>query len=172
MALGAKYRQEGMSNSHRFGAYFENRKRAVIAANGCSYEESLITKFPKSTAAYILGQAEANRTCSRYASSPSAEETYMKSSVDRQMKMRACNGVYSMACTEGTYKGQAELARVMGLSTEFRMNQTSQLEKERAKFESKKYALAQYSNGCSYEEELFVTYPAAAASMRPSSYGY
>jgi len=173
LALAADFRRRARPVAARFGDYFETRKRAVIAAHGCSYEEKLVSNYPTSAATYVLGQSEANRTCIRYAQNSSPEEEFMSYSIDMQQKMRACpNGVYTSACAEAGVKGQAETARVLALTRDFRLNQASTVEKERAKFESKKYALAQFGHGCSYEEDMFAKYPGAAASMRPSSYGY
>jgi len=170
----AKFRLGLRSASEKFGDFFETRKRGVIAAHGCSYEEGLVTKFPKSAATFILGQAEANRTCIRYATADSLAEEYMRNSINMQMRRRSCSsGVYNVSCTEGVTKGQAETARELAGTTEFRMQHASVVSKERAKFESRKYALSQYGHLCSYEEDLFSKFPASVgAAMRPATTGF
>uniref|UniRef100_A0A7S0ZID6 R-phycoerythrin gamma chain, chloroplastic n=1 Tax=Timspurckia oligopyrenoides TaxID=708627 RepID=A0A7S0ZID6_9RHOD len=173
MALSAAFRSKQKSPGQKAFEKFEMRKMAVIAAAGCDHEEKMFLKYPKLAKAYVLGSAEAMRTCQRYAVPETIAEEYMAAALDKVNKMRgAPNGVYSSSCVEGNAKGQAEQARVAALATAYRsaMKSTSQFEAE--KFASSKYARDMFAHGCNHEEKIFNKYPAVAAGMRSVSYGY
>mmetsp|Transcript_17086 Transcript_17086/g.37159 ORF Transcript_17086/g.37159 Transcript_17086/m.37159 type:complete len:278 (-) Transcript_17086:450-1283(-) len=172
-ALSKQFRMNQRSAFSKAHDRFENRKQALIAAHGCSAEEKLLVSNPKLAAAYVLGQTEAMRTCSRYYVPESIAEEYMAAAVDKQMKMRGVpGGVYSLSCAEGTAKGQAEAARVAALGTAFRTAQVSESTKAAARYDSAAYGRNHFGHGCEHEEMEFNTYPACAAAMRSSAYGY
>eukprot|EP00182_Erythrolobus_australicus_P003604 CAMPEP_0185841454 /NCGR_PEP_ID=MMETSP1353-20130828/17903_1 /TAXON_ID=1077150 /ORGANISM="Erythrolobus australicus, Strain CCMP3124" /LENGTH=296 /DNA_ID=CAMNT_0028540929 /DNA_START=152 /DNA_END=1042 /DNA_ORIENTATION=+ len=174
MALSAAFRLKQRSPAAKAHALFENRRRAIIASeHECHYEESLFVRYPKLAAAFVLGKAEAMRTCSRYVQPETVEEEYMAAAVDKQMKMRgARGGVYSSSCVEGNQKGQAEQARVHGLAAAFRAAQKSPAQKSGERYAAAKYGRLQFAHGCEHEEQEFNKYPACAAAMRSTAYGY
>mmetsp|Transcript_10797 Transcript_10797/g.28897 ORF Transcript_10797/g.28897 Transcript_10797/m.28897 type:complete len:285 (-) Transcript_10797:849-1703(-) len=172
-ALSRQFRLKQRSPAAKAHALFENRKQALIAAHNCSAEEKLFVSYPKLAAAYVLGKAEAMRTCSRYVVPDSVAEEYMAAAVDKQMKMRgARGGVYSSSCVEGNQKGQAEQARVHGLAAAFRAAQKSPAQKSGERYAAAKYGRLQFAHGCEHEEQEFNKYPACAAAMRSTAYGY
>ncbi|KAA8495886.1 R-phycoerythrin gamma chain, chloroplastic [Porphyridium purpureum] len=173
MAVSAAFRAKQASPAAKARALFENRRHAIIASHECQHEEDLFVRFPKLSAAYMMGKTEAMRTCSRYVVPDSLEEEYMAASVDRQMKERACpGGVYASSCVEGNAKGQAEQARVAALATAFRSAQKSASKTTAERYSSAAYGRDHFAHGCSYEESVFNTYPATAAAMRSKSYNY
>lgn len=149
--------------------FYEMRQAALSATHGCSHEEARVLAYPKMAAAYVLGQAEANKACSRYFEATTPTEIAMKRSVDN-LYMKAVNpgGVFATACTDGQTKYEAYLMQVRGKSTEFRAKQYSAAQKAAMRFASTKQALTQKGHDCSYEETIFCKYPIVAASMRPS----
>ncbi|KAA8495887.1 R-phycoerythrin gamma chain, chloroplastic [Porphyridium purpureum] len=172
-ALSRQFRIKQRSAFSKAHDLFEFRKHAIIAAAGCSYEEKMVTRFPKLAAAMVLGQTEMMRTCSRYVVPESVEEEYMAASVDKQMKRRgAPGGVYSLSCAEGVAKGQAEIARVSALGAAYRAASKSASAVTAERYNSMAYGRVHFAHGCSYEEQQFNKYPAAAAAMRSDSYGY
>ena len=173
LALSAQFRMKQRSTAQKFGDFCETRRKAMIAANGCNYEENLITKYPISARAFVIGGSEAKGVCVRYARGSTAAEEYMTSSVDKQMKFKAVpRGVYDVLCNDGNAKDVAEYKRVQSLAVRYRSNQLSKVVKEGVKFESAKYARDFFGHGCDYEEKMFNKYPAVAASMRPSTARY
>lgn len=172
-ALSAQFRMKQRSVKQKFGDYTETRRKAIIAAMGCSYEEKLVDKYPAAARAVVMGSSEAKGTCVRYAMPSSPVEKYMAASVDKQYKFRAVPyGVYDVLCSDGNAKNVAEYKRVFSLSTRFRAMQMSKQAKEQAKFDSAKYARDYYGHGCTYEEKIFNQHPAVAASMRPDTARY
>nr|ATG31134.1 LR gamma8 [Griffithsia pacifica]5Y6P_hY Chain hY, LR_gamma8 [Griffithsia pacifica]5Y6P_hZ Chain hZ, LR_gamma8 [Griffithsia pacifica]5Y6P_ly Chain ly, LR_gamma8 [Griffithsia pacifica]5Y6P_lz Chain lz, LR_gamma8 [Griffithsia pacifica] len=172
-ALSAAFRMKQRSSAQKFGDFCESRRMAVIGAHGCSYEESLLTKFPAAARAYTTASSEAKGNCVRYADGTSPAETYMAACVDKQMKFRSVPmGVYDVLCSDGNTKGVAEYKRVSAMSVRFRSNQMSTLYKMQAKYNNAAYARNYFGHGCSYEENLFNKYPAVSASMRPSTARY
>lgn len=170
LSLSASFRMTQRSVSQKFADYTETRRKAIIGAHGCSYEENLLTTFPSSARSYILAGAEAKSSCSRYATESSTEETYMAASVTKQyMMQKTPNGIYGLNCSDGNQKGLAEYKRVQALAAQFRAGQQPLLAQERIKFDSRKYARDYYGHLCSYEEKLFNKYPMVSASMRPST---
>lgn len=170
--LGARFRMNQVSQVEKERMKFENRKQAITSAHGCEYEEKLFSKYPKSTAMYNLKKAEAALTCGRYAVPNTLEESYMAQSVDMQMKKRAVPyGEYTTKCSDGTTKDQAEAGRVAGMATLYRVAQLPTGLLEAGRYNSMMYALNQFGHGCSYEEKLFVKYPAIAGAMRGPAYG-
>lgn len=82
-----------------------------------------------------------------------------------QYKMTAVpNGVYSVRCTEGTVKHQAEESRSAALSAEFRLKQRSRVQKFADYTETRRKAIIA-SYGCSYEEKLVDRFPVAARAV-------
>eukprot|EP00186_Timspurckia_oligopyrenoides_P001648 CAMPEP_0182449412 /NCGR_PEP_ID=MMETSP1172-20130603/34186_1 /TAXON_ID=708627 /ORGANISM="Timspurckia oligopyrenoides, Strain CCMP3278" /LENGTH=292 /DNA_ID=CAMNT_0024646683 /DNA_START=55 /DNA_END=933 /DNA_ORIENTATION=+ len=173
MALSAQFRNKQRSPAAKARELFENRRHAIIEAHDCQHEEDLFVRFPKLSSAYVMGKSEAMRTCSRYVVPESVEEEYMAAAVDRQMKMRGVpGGVYSSSCTEANQKGQAEQARVAALATAFRSAQKSVNKKTQERYNAAKYGRDHFGHGCDHEEYEFNKFPASAAAMRPTSYGY
>lgn len=172
-ALSAEFRLKQRSVKQKFGDYTETRRRAIIAAQGCSYEEKLVDKYPAAARAVVRGYSEAKGVCVRYAVGATPAEKYMADCVDKQSKFRAVPyGVYDVLCSDGNAKTVAEYKRVSGLAARFRAGQLSKPAKEQVKFDSAKYARDNFGHGCSYEEALFNAYPAVSASMRPDSARY
>lgn len=173
-ALASEYRAKTIPSVASFADLYEARRRAIVLAKGCSYEEGLITKFSgKAAAAVVQGTSELNRACFRYSSPDSLAEKYMADCVAKQSNFRAVSGgLYGVMCCDATTSGAAEAKRVAALSTEYRNGQQSLLQKTQTKFDQAKYARDNYAHGCSYEEELFEKYPATAAAMRPDSARY
>ncbi|KAI0562792.1 hypothetical protein FGB62_53g00 [Gracilaria domingensis] len=170
LALSTDFRMKQRSVFQKFADYTETRRKAIIAAHGCTYEENLLVKFPIAARSYLRAGAEAKSVCSRYATDKSPAENYMASSVVRQNMMRKVpNGVYDLMCSDGNESGGAEYKRVQALSAQFRAAQQPTLVKEKVKFDSCKFARDSYGHLCSYEENLFNSYPAVSASMRPNS---
>lgn len=172
-ALSASFRLKHRTSAQKYGDFYEMRRQAIIGAHGCTYEESLLGRFPVSARAYVTSSSEARLNCVRYSAGSSSAEAYMASCVDKQMKYRAApTGVYDVMCTEGNAKGVAEFKRVSSLSAKFRAKQMSPIAKEQAKFNNAAYARTFFAHDCSYEEALFNKYPAVSASMRPSTARY
>lgn len=173
MALSAAFRLKQRSSSQKFGDFCETRRKAIIGAHGCSYEEKLLDKYPIAARAYVTSGSESKRLCFRYSAGASPEEIYMAESVDKQMKFRAVPmGVYDVICCDGNAKGVAEQKRLKGLSARFRANQMSALAKEQLKYDGAKYARTYFGHECSYEENIFNKYAAVSTSMRPSTMRY
>ncbi|PXF39950.1 R-phycoerythrin gamma chain, chloroplastic [Gracilariopsis chorda] len=169
LALSTSFRMKQRTVSQKFADYTETRRKALIGAHGCTYEEKLLAKFPISARAYVRSGAEAKSTCTRYANGATAAEKYMAACVDKQSMSRLVpTGVYGVTCNDGNTKQVAEYKRVQALAAKFRANQQPSLVKESIKFESAKYARDYFGHLCSYEESLFNSFPAVAASMRPS----
>lgn len=172
-ALSAEFRMKQRSRVQKFGDYTETRRNAIIAAQGCSYEEKLVDRFPISARAVVRGSSEAKGVCVRYAVGATPAEEYMAGCVDKQSKFRSVPyGVYDVLCSDGNAKTVAEFKRVSALSARFRAGQLSKVAKEQIKFDSAKYARDYFGHGCSYEEALFNKYPAVSASMRPDAARY
>lgn len=173
LSLSAEFRLKQRSSAQKFGDFCETRRKAIIAAHGCTYEEKLLDKFPISARTYVRAGSEAKNTCIRYSEGTSVEEKYMADCVDKQMKFRsAVSGVYDVMCCDGNAKDVPEFKRVQALAARFRANQLPKGVKEAVKFDSAKYARDYFAHECSYEEALFNKYPAVSASMRPSTARY
>lgn len=173
----ASFRAKQVSVAQKFGSYTEARRAGFVLAKGCSYEESLVAKFPTATSAMIRGYSEAKNMCVRYntsieyvkecGSEDAIASAYMSNTVDMQYKQNACaSGTYDVSCTDGNQAGLADFKRVQALSARFRANQMSAGAKAQAKYDAKLYA-RNISRCCSYEEDLFNRFPPIAASMRP-----
>lgn len=168
-ALAAAFRKRQVSTRTSFADLFEARKRAFVAVNGCSYEESLVKRFAKSAETIVFAKSEADGACVRYADPNSIEESYMMECVKRAATARAtAGGLYGVMCSDGTVPGAAESARVRGLSVMFRNKQVGTGVRYQRKFNQSKNAFNQHSGGCAYEDSLFSKYPATAAAMRPN----
>lgn len=150
---------------------YENRKAAIIACHGCSHEEARVVGNPMLASAMLLGQAEADRACSRYIESAGPAEDMMCRSVEN-VYMKAVNGsgVFSTACTDGQAKYEAYLSSVRGGSSAFRVKQYSPAAKEGAKYAARKRTVAR-THVCSSEDAQYIKFPRMAGSMRPS-FGY
>lgn len=173
IALGAKFRAEQRSTSVKFGDYFANRRRAVIATHGCCYEETLVARYSKVAEAMLKGMSEANAACVRYADPTDTTERYMMNSVDRQNRAMAVPmGVYGVTCQDGAAGGLPEFKRVQALAARFRAGQAPKGVVEDRKFAVRKWARENFAGSCSYEEELFNRYPASAMAMRVESARY
>lgn len=99
--------------------------------------------------------------CTRFV----AADKYMANTVTLQYKAAAvATGIYSVRCTEGVIKGQAEEARNAALSMQFRMKQRSTVNKFADYVETRRKAIVA-CKGCSYEEALISKYPASARAM-------
>jgi len=172
-ALSSRFRGGHRSTAAKLGDFFETRRRATTVAAGCTYEESLIGRFPAAAAATVLGAAEVGRTCVRYGVPRSAAETFMVRAVDAQMKARAVvGGVYAPSCSDGGAAGEAETARVTALAAAFRARAAPAGVDAAARFDSAAYARDHFGHGCDYEEALFNKWGAVAAAMRPSTARY
>lgn len=92
-------------------------------------------------------------------------DRYMAKCVTNQYKMTAVpSGVYSVRCTEGTFRGQAEETRNAALSAQFRMKHRSTSQKFGDFTEIRRKAIiACY--GCSYEEKLVDRFPISARAV-------
>lgn len=73
-------------------------------------------------------------------------------------------GVYSISCTEGASKLQAEESRELANLAGFRQMQRPLNRKYFDYFETRKMATSM-SHGCSYEEKLVANFPKAASAM-------
>lgn len=83
----------------------------------------------------------------------SVADAYMADIVGRLYKQTACpTGVYTVRCTEGTVRGQADDSRVAALAYNFRLGQRSTAQKFGDFFEMRRSAIVQ-AHGCSYEEK-------------------
>lgn len=92
-------------------------------------------------------------------------DRYMAECVTKQNKMTACpGGVYSVRCTEGTTKGQAEDSRIASLATSFRMGHRSTSQKFGDFTEVRRKAIIACA-GCSYEEKLVDLFPISARAV-------
>lgn len=92
-------------------------------------------------------------------------DRYMAKCVTNQYKTTACpGGVYSIRCTEGTTKGQAEDSRVAALASQFRMGHRSSVQKFGDFTEARRKAIIACA-GCSYEEKLVDAYPMSARAV-------
>lgn len=160
------FQQPQAVKSHNF---FELRRAAIVAAHGCNHEEGRVVAYPKMAAAMLIGQAEADRACSRYFSPGTPAEKHMLRSVESQY-MKAVNGsgVFGTACTDGQARYEAYLMQQRGLSAQFRAKQYPTAAKEAMKFAARKQAFAKKTHGCSYEENLFSKFPIVASAMRPT----
>lgn len=95
----------------------------------------------------------------------SKADQYMAGCITAQYKMSAVpTGVYSVKCTEGTVRGQAEDSRVMALAARFRYGQRSTIQRFGDWFSNRRMAV-QASHLCSYEEKLMCDLPASADAM-------
>lgn len=150
---------------------YENRKNALIACHGCSHEEERVLSNPALAASMLLGQAEADKACSRYmVPNSEAEKSMVRSVENTYMKAVNPGGVFSTACTDGQAKYEAYLASVRGGSVAFRAKQYSPAEAAHAKFAARKRAVAR-THVCNTEDKQYVDFPMVAGSMRPA-FGY
>lgn len=171
-AVSAMFRMKQRSTAQKYGDFCESRRKGIILAHGCSYEESLVVRNVVSARTFVLGVSEKEGTCVRYAAGQSVEEKYMVQSVDMQYKALSAKwGTYDVMCCDGNTAGMAETKRVQSLSARFRSNQMSAGKKAQSEYDSRRYARSMFRS-CSYEEEVFNKYPAVAASMRPQTARY
>lgn len=84
-----------------------------------------------------------------------------------QYKQLACpTGEYGVTCAEGNTAGLAEFKRVQALSARFRANLMGDIFKSQSKYDARLSART-IARVCNYEEDIYNTYPATAAAMRP-----
>lgn len=84
-----------------------------------------------------------------------------------QYKQMACpTGEYAATCAEGNTAGLADFKRVQALSARYRANLMSPIFKAQSKYDAR-LAARTIARVCNYEEDIYNTYPATAASMRP-----
>lgn len=173
-SLAAKYRAGMVDKITGFADIYETRRRALVHAQGCNFEENLINKFGGSAAsAVVMGSSEKSRACARYATPNGVAEKYMTECVSRAAYARAAaGGLYGVMCCDGTTKDAAEAKRVSALAVAYRNGHRSLLDKEDSKREQARFACESYAHLCSYEEELFNKFPATGAAMRPDSARY
>mmetsp|Transcript_3351 Transcript_3351/g.6297 ORF Transcript_3351/g.6297 Transcript_3351/m.6297 type:complete len:344 (-) Transcript_3351:634-1665(-) len=173
-ALSAQFRYSQRSAAQKSGDFYENRRMAIqMVGHTCNAEEELFIKYPKLASTYVMGKLEAMRTCSRYASPETVEESYMASCVDSQNKIRASSsGVYPSSCVEGNAKGRAEQARVAALHTAYRNGWKSSAQRSRDRYAMSAYGRDIFAHGCDHEEAIFNAFPSVAASMRAKSFRY
>lgn len=173
LALSASFRMKQRTTSQKFADFCETRRKAIIGAHGCDYEEKLLDSFPVAARAYVTASSESRGSCVRSAVGSSPAEAYMSSCVDKQMKFRAVPyGVYDILCSDGNASDVAEYKRVQALSAKFRASQMPDIAKAQAKYDNAAYARDFYGHGCDYEEDIFNQYPAVSASMRPTTARY
>lgn len=98
--------------------------------------------------------------------SAAAADTYMaENCVTAQYKAVANpTGVYSISCTEGAAKHQAEESRELSNMARFRQMQRPLNRKYFDFFEARKMATSM-AHGCSYEEGMVANYPKVASAM-------
>jgi len=167
LARHAAFRARQLPVAMQIHNLHETRRAAFAAAHGCSHEEGRVSQFPKMAAAYLIGQAEAARACNRYIENSSPAEKYMCEAVERVYTAKmAGSGEFTVACTDGQAKGEADLAAERGKAAQFRAKQYSAAQKAGAAYAAKKWAREQ-GRGCDYEEVRFDEYPRLAGSMRP-----
>lgn len=179
-----KHMQRGRNRT--YFDFYETRRMATSLAYGCSYEESLISRFPLSAQATVRGYSEAKRVCVRHntgmeylvgpehdcGNDEAVAGAYMSKSVDMQYKaMAAPGGVYAPKCTDGNAAGLADFKRVQALSARFRANQQPAGVKAQAKYDARAFAISNFRT-CHYEEEVFHRFPSVAAAMRSPSSRY
>lgn len=175
MSLAAAFRARQASPSARYADLYNTRRLAILGTNGCHREEQQVCNLPIAAYACVIGKMEAMGACNRYRDDKEADAKYMNRSVERGCRMggggsgAVGGGEFGVMCTEGNVKGQAETARVNALGTAYRARQMSQGQKERAKYNASLNAINMYSNGCDYEESLFMRYPMAAGAMKGST---
>lgn len=154
---------------------FDVRRRALVIAGMCNYEEKLIVNSPNAAAALVAATNEATGLCSRAVDvdALSVQERYMMERVDYQGKMMigSYGGVYTPACSDGSVKLIAEDKRVIGLAARFRAQKMPKLVKTQMSFDRRKQARVLYGKECAYEEGLFNKYPAVAAAMAATGPG-
>lgn len=171
-AVSTVFRMKQRSTAQKYGDFCESRRKGIILAHGCNYEESLVANNVVSARTFVQGVSEKEGTCVRYANGQSVEEKYMAQSVDMQYKALSAKwGTYDVMCCDGNTAGMAETKRVQSLAARFRTNQMSAGKKAQSAYDSRKYARSMFRS-CSYEEEVFNNYPAVAASMRPQTARY
>jgi hypothetical protein len=169
-ALNAKFRQLQRSPAKVYGDMYENRRQA-IKGTICHAEEKRFQAYSTSTAAFVLGRAEAAGACDKYGIPETVEEAAMMRYMHIQQQAKAVGGVIPSSCVEGASRGAADDARVAQLASRYRNAQkpTGQLLQE--KFNQVKYGLS-FANGCNYEEGMITSYPAVGSCFRPTTYGY
>uniref|UniRef100_A0A7S2ZJ35 Uncharacterized protein n=1 Tax=Rhodosorus marinus TaxID=101924 RepID=A0A7S2ZJ35_9RHOD len=171
-ALHYEFRQKQKPMNLRKRELFENRKEAIISANGCHHEEEMFSTYKTATLAYNAKKAEAAMACSKYSMPETLAENYMAECVNKQLLAKAVpNGVYGFNCLDGTTKDHAEQLRIATVAGAFRTSQMSESVRQGARREQVKRALALYTHNCHHEEKLFSAYPAVAATMRGGAYG-
>lgn len=170
--LSSQFKMNQLPIQEKLRLQYETRKVAVANAHGCHHEEKMFSAFNKSAETYTIKKAEAMLACNRYVIPTDSVDLYMAESVEKQMKMRAVStGVYSVKCSDGAWKDHSESARIATLATEFRRSQQPALLRERAKYNARQFAVANFAHGCDHEEQEFINYPSMAASMRGPGYG-
>uniref|UniRef100_A0A7S0G1Z3 Uncharacterized protein n=1 Tax=Rhodosorus marinus TaxID=101924 RepID=A0A7S0G1Z3_9RHOD len=171
-ALAYEFRQKQKPMNLRKRELYENRKEAIISANGCHTEEVMFSKSRAATRAYNMKKSESAMACSKYAMPESLAENYMAECVNKQLLVKAVpNGVYGFNCLDGSTKDHAEQLRVATVASAFRTSQMSEGVRQAARRAQVKQALALYAHNCSHEELLFTAFPAVAAMMRGGAYG-
>ncbi|KAJ8906012.1 hypothetical protein NDN08_002512 [Rhodosorus marinus] len=171
-ALAYEFRQKQKPMNLRKRELYENRKEAMISANGCHAEELKFSKYKAATMAYNMKKAESAMACSRYSMPETLSENYMAECVNKQLMVKAVPyGVYGFNCLDGTTKDHAEHLRISTVASAFRTSQLSESVRQGARRAQVKQALALYAHNCNHEELLFTTFPAVAAMMRGGAYG-
>jgi hypothetical protein len=169
-ALNAKFRSSQRSASKAYGDMYENRRQA-LKGTICHTEEKMFQTYPASAAAFVLGRAESTGACDKYGIPESVEEAAMMRFMHIQQQAKAVGGVIPTSCVEGASKGAAEDARVAQLASKFRNAQKPVGQLLQEKFNQAKHGFT-FANGCNYEEQISVNYPAVASVFRPATYGY
>lgn len=169
-SLAQDFRAFQRTPSQKFADMYENRRLAISAAHGCTYEENLLSSYNNVASAFVRGREEAMGSCSRYtatdAANASPAEQYMSRCVDAQVKRGAvASGVYGTACMDGSVSGMAENKRIVAMSAAYRMGQISKIAKQQRMYDVRRHAVDTYAHMCSYEEDLFNKYPAVATAM-------
>lgn len=94
-----------------------------------------------------------------------AADRYMAACIVKQYKALATpNAEYTVQCTEGVVRGQAEEARNAALSAAFRMKQRTPSQKYGDFCETRRLAVIG-AHGCAYEENLLARFPTSARSF-------
>jgi hypothetical protein len=147
----AAFRQRQRNTAQKFGGFTEPRRVAIKMAQGCSYEETLVTRYSQVAAAMVRGYSEARSVCVRYNYATTSAEAYMAKAVDMQYKKNAVPmGVYTGTCADGNIAGLAEFKRVQVLAARFRANQMPAGAKAQAKYDARLFARSVFRT-CGYE---------------------
>lgn len=146
---------------------YATRKACFTLAHNCSREESQFKDMPMSARTYIAGKMEALGTCYRNVRPTTKEEDYMAGSVKAQLYMKKFPfGTYGVGtCEDGFTQGDAENRRVVALSSEYRMAQSSAATVTGQMYASALMARQLFTHDCNHEEVQCSDYPAVAAAL-------